>query len=729
MNMDYPPEVDAKKENKSEEGKDSLINLSERDSLFMDLKKYDEESFISADDFKNKFSLLLKNNSLYYEFSNKLEDLLNKSIDEEGIIEEYNYDHELEDQNGEIKKIINEKIDPYIDEIIFNYENGLFQEKIKIISFLSGIYFSSLFLNNFTTREKISKFFNQILESEKDDSGNYYISSHLRALFEKNEGSSLFAKISPDQYTTNRFVYDNKQNYGEGRDQTFVSKKEDFEEISKLIELIEGHKKKKEELYIKVENFFNKSVDKSEKEIDFDYNSKEPIVLEYLEIRDELDKNEELLNSYFTDELTESYFRPNIKAENYQNKFFDHKFFQYKSIRDNFKERAGFSLEETSVPEQYNYFEYTKNITNKEAQRVFNFLEKHGRNGFRTFLSIEQGGREMGDKILSLGEELPEDAAKLLFGKYSEYIDAVNSVEEVINKEYKLPPSPELINKTKESLLFRGRDLLLSQNKKLLNGQFSEEKFITSLENTKVGVDLFKNIFRIVKENNPDISFEDFSGLVPEQINSQDQITDEDILTIDKIIDKNYANDELRNAVKNSFHKAIESNSTILNLLRKNEDIIALDRIDHKEDGSLYFGSFNVNPDYCSSKIGAAFFEATVLLLMKDKIVKADCSAIQPIASYYIESGFVASSLYDYNSEPSFSLESVPGKKLISKDLTKSQIIESHTKDENIDGLIIKSASSQNEITEQKIPEGYSLTRYFFDKNMSKWLVVFEKTN
>lgn len=373
-----------------------------------------------------------------------------------------------------------------------------------------------------------------------------------------------------------------------------------------------------------------------------------------------------------------------------------------------------------SISDKNRFIKLKKILENKESIENMAFL--------KSFLSMS-GDSSMGDKILALGEKLPEEAAKVLFAKYGEYIDAVNNVEDVVNKEYKLPPSPELINKTKESLLIRGRDLLLAQNKKLSDGEFSEKKFSESLDNTKVGVDLFKNIFRITKENNPDTSFEDFAGLVPEQVNSREQIKDEDILNIDKIIDKNYPNKELRKAVKESFHQALESNKTVLNLLRRDKNIIALDRIDQKEDGTLYFGSFNVDPDYCSSKIGAAFFEATVLPLMKEKIVKADCSSLQPIASYYIESGFIANSLYDYNGESSFSLESIPGKTFISKDLSKSQIIESFEKNENSDGLIIKSASSQKEITENKIPEGYALTRYFLDKNTNKWYVVLEKIN
>lgn len=399
--------------------------------------------------------------------------------------------------------------------------------------------------------------------------------------------------------------------------------------------------------------------------------------------------------------------------------------FVRKVIEDSLQVR----LEDLTLLEQFHALNFLKSKTEVEINNVKKFGKKFGSTGFRTFLSIEHGGKEMGDKILALGEKLPQESANLLFKKYSEYIDAVNNVEEVIKKEYKLPPSPELINKTKESLLIKGRNLLLAQNQKLQDGEFTEEKFTESLENAKVAIDMYKNIFRIAKENNPNTSFEDFVGLAPEQITSNDQIKDEDISKIFKTIDKNYPNEELRKAVKESFQNALQSNSTVFNFLRRDENIVALDRIDQREDGTLYFGSFNVDPDYCSSKIGAAFFEATVSPLMKDKIIRADCSSLQPIASYYIESGFVANSLYDYKGEPSFSLESNPNKKFTSKNLTKLQLMEFSIKEENPEGLIIKSAQSQKEATENKIPEGYCLTRYFFDKNTNKWLTVFEKSN
>jgi hypothetical protein len=380
--------------------------------------------------------------------------------------------------------------------------------------------------------------------------------------------------------------------------------------------------------------------------------------------------------------------------------------------------------------EQAYLIEYISNKKRGEILPLKNFINNYGKEGLKSFISCAHS-EEMGDKILELGdsEKLPKEVAEKVFAKYGEYIDAVDTVEEMIKKEYKFPPSSELIDKTKESLLTRGRDLLLTQNEKLSQKKFSEKEFIQSLENISVDVDLFKNIFRIVKENNPETSFEDFAGLVPEQVTTREDIDDLDISEIKRIIEKNYSNEELRKAVFESFEKAINSKNSTLNLLRRDEKVIALDRMDRREDGSLYFGSFNVDPDYCSSKIGAAFFEATVLPLMKEKVVRADCSSLQPIASYYIESGFIANSMYDYNGEPSLSLESNPQKNFSSKDLSKSKIIEMSSNVEDSTNVIINSFTSQEEVVRKGIPDGYALARYFFDRKSNKWFTVLEKSN
>jgi hypothetical protein len=677
--------------------------IKNKDDFYKYINQFEDDQFVSPSNFKRIVDFIFKDDELFNKFEDKLSYLLRTSIDEEFMIEDFSSEDLTEEQEDKEWEKVDQTIDSYIEKIFSFYDQGNFEEKLRVINFLKTQAALTLFNNNGNTISRIKYFLNNRLEKEKELSGNHYICLHLESLLDGTE-DNFYPQILPNQFIAKEYIdkIENGVMYlGEGSVKLLISNVEDFDQLKLLLQ---------------------KRIDLVEKFRRMKYSYPE-----YENLGEQISLTIKEIKKYFTKTLEESNIKYDQSIQDYLHGDFD--FFSNKSIRNDFTENTSIKLEEVSIKEQCVFFDYTKNVTNGEMIPFYNLLKKYKNDAFRTFLSIEQGGKEMGDKILTLGEKLSEESAKILFAKYSEYIDAVNNVEGVVNKEYKLPPSPELINKTKESLLIRGRDLLLSQNQKLSDGEFSEEKFTKSLEDTKVGVDLFKNMFKIAKENNPDTSFEDFAGLVPDHVTSRDQIEDEDILVIDKTIDKNYPNEELRKAVKESFHKALESNKTVLNLLRRGRDIIALDRIDQKEDGTLYFGSFNVDPDYCSSKIGAAFFEATVVPLMKEKIVRADCSSLQPIASYYIESGFIANTLYDYKGEPSFSLESIPDKKFISKDLSRSRIIDLSIINENSDRLIIKSASSQKEITENKIPEGYCLSRYFFDKNKNKWFTVLEKTN
>jgi len=398
-------------------------------------------------------------------------------------------------------------------------------------------------------------------------------------------------------------------------------------------------------------------------------------------------------------------------------------------IRNYINKRLNIKLEQLYLREQIHFLKFLSGSDESKFNKLEKILKKgeslENMNYLRAFLSMS-GDESMGDKILALGEKLPEEIARIIFAKYGEYIDAVDSVEEMIKKEYKLSPSPELIAKTKESLLIRGRDLLLSQNKKLSDGIFSDEKFTQELEKIKVDVDLFKTIFKITKENNPDTVLEDFIGLKPEKINNTSLINDEDILEIKEIITENYASDkELGEYAFDSFKKAIQNNDlTEVNFLRKYKKIIALNRLDIKKDGSLYFGSFNVDPKYCNSKIGDAFFQATIAPKLKEKVVSADCPINQPISAYYIESGFVGNNLHIVGKTSLMVIVSNPKQSYESKKLSKESIIKIANKAEST--IKVYFAKSQEELPFADVNQGKILTRYFFDKNTKLWFVAFE---
>jgi len=391
-------------------------------------------------------------------------------------------------------------------------------------------------------------------------------------------------------------------------------------------------------------------------------------------------------------------------------------------FRESLFSDAGIDLNELG-PEQAYFVEYMSAKKRGEIKPLKDFYSMHGNNGLKSFLSMS-GDSSMGDKILTLGEKLPEDMAKRLFVKYGEYVEAVNSTEDFVKNTYtKENPKPEVIEKIKGTLLIKGRDLLVSQYEKIEKDEFSEEKFNEYIEKAKTDVDLFKNTFKLTMEEDPNTSFSDFIGMTSKTEKSKN-VTKEVIKEIDSMVERNYKDPELQNAIKESFHKSLENENTEISTLELNGKTIASNRIDFKEDGSIYFGSFNVDPDYCSAKIGNAFFKAIILPYLKDRIVRADCSARQPISAYYIEAGFVGTKLYDFKGEPSLSIETMPNKIFESKNLSKEEVIKISNENQTGKFIIKKFTQQEDIITDYVI--GKSLTRFFFDKKSKNWLALWE---
>lgn len=389
------------------------------------------------------------------------------------------------------------------------------------------------------------------------------------------------------------------------------------------------------------------------------------------------------------------------------------------------EEEFKMKLSDYPIQEQFYFLEYIQIQTNKSIKPVKEFTSKYGKNGFRTFLSIEHGGKEMGDKILTLGQKLPEDVAKKLFAKYAEYIDSVDNVESFIESELVgKKANPETIQKIKETLLLKGRDILLSQYEKVVGGKFDLEKFEEFINNAKADVDLFKNTFKTTLEENPDTSFENFLNLEATTKNSN-EIHGKAITEIKDMIKRNYKDMDLQNAILESFEKSLKNPNTKISTLEREGRTIASDRLDFNEDGSIYFGTFNVDPDYCSAKIGNAFFKSTVAPYMKENIVQADCSIRQPISAYYIESGFVGTKLYDYKGEPSLAIETMPNKDFESKKLSKNEIMQIFNTGQAQDKYIVKKFATQSEIV-QNYPADKMLTRFFYDSKSKYWFALWE---
>ena len=401
-------------------------------------------------------------------------------------------------------------------------------------------------------------------------------------------------------------------------------------------------------------------------------------------------------------------------------------------FRKNVERSIGIQFKEYSLPEQAQIIDFLTTLTNSESSNIQQFSETYGKTGFRTFLSMEQGGKEMGDTIVMLGEKLPHESARLLFAKYGELVDAATVISEEEIKKYYKNPNPELAERLKTKLLSRGKSLLEGYADSVAKGTLDESKIPYELDSLKADNELFRNLFRLAKEDDKNASFEDFlemsvghtsGGMLSEQ--------PEKIEKMKQIIRKNYPdNPDLQATVLASFENKVQKNNeaTSIHLLERNNEVVAFDRIDYLPDGSVYFGSFNVDSQYCSAGIGNSFFKATVQPFIGEQVIRADCSSLQPISSYYIEAGFVGTKSYVYASEPSLSVESVPGKSFATKSLTHDEILALKDQPQGTNSHIeIRHAKKQSDISFDDVSESKVLTRYFFDRSLGEWFAVLER--
>jgi hypothetical protein len=122
----------------------------------------------------------------------------------------------------------------------------------------------------------------------------------------------------------------------------------------------------------------------------------------------------------------------------------------------------------TNLDEVLIFLRYTKNANEKDFERILKYKKEYG---VSTFLSLIHGGKEMGDKILILGEKLPKDSAEVLFAKYAELVDIANNVSVELKNTIGKDAPANFEESVRGHLLIKGKDMLsmimLSQSKRL----------------------------------------------------------------------------------------------------------------------------------------------------------------------------------------------------------------------------------------------------------------------
>jgi GNAT superfamily N-acetyltransferase len=725
MKMDVPPK-------ETEKISDTINNIEEIlnskvESKNNDITLYIYKNINSKEDFELVYNFIIKNisNKEYQPYLAKMLDnigqngqMIKPSIWFSGMGEIFSESCSEDIRNAAISctNYLLSFFSNFEEELLKNVSNENIENYNKTGKFIKFLFYLAKYSKNWSFSEQLNeKLKNKLSKlAEQNPESNYFLSKFSQGVIDGlNHKHNSKAKEIPV------FTINSSKQYGAVYEDGLlhISNEEDFNIINEFIEEINSLSSLRgqvdiRQLHNKAVIIFNKIEDLTAKKIIYP---------------------EDLLKTFKKETPTE-----NIK-ELYKN----YLFLLDGIMRPILEEEFGEELFLMPIKEQFQFLLYAKDLKVKEIEPIKNFSKKYGIEGFRTFLSIEQGGKEMGDKILELGKEenLPEGVAREIFAKYGEIIDEVDKIVSSLEEKLKDKSAADPISviTVKDNLLKRAKNLL---EKYADNLKKDPSEIISELNNLKTDNIVFLSIFQSLHDTK-NIKFEDLKDF---EFSNHWLVTEKEETEITEIINKNYKNapKELRETVLNSFLSSINGiqgyyDNIDIYQLKYKDKIVACCKLDYQYPGEdfgkkVYFGSFNVDPDFANGEIGSAMLERTVDEVANNHIIEADCNALSKIGAKYIESGFVAEDFYDFHGWPSFKIirDDVNNNKIIGKNISREEILS------HLSIGFIEHEGKKSEIISAERPQDFTsifsnlktenkiVSRYFYDNESKKWIIVVE---
>ena len=292
--------------------------------------------------------------------------------------------------------------------------------------------------------------------------------------------------------------------------------------------------------------------------------------------------------------------------------FYDEKFFR----------ETGVHFNNFSLKEQGWFLEFARNAPAEKRERAFEFVKEYGENGLRTFLSIDHD-RGMGEKILNIGENLRGHGARNIFAKYSELVDASQTAEEFLCKEFGCSneENAELSRRIRDNLLQKGKNLLAEFANEIGKSESSGEQLpdegeiIEKLRGTKTDILLFGEGMRAMRREHPEMDIAELANIEIEGVHPRAFAESrEDVENMRGIYQANYANkpEEFREYLLHSFNDKLSAESGRFYTVRYGGKIIAFASFTDLPNGDTYFGAFNTDPNARGATIGGYMLDGAL---------------------------------------------------------------------------------------------------------------------
>jgi len=296
-------------------------------------------------------------------------------------------------------------------------------------------------------------------------------------------------------------------------------------------------------------------------------------------------------------------------------KEFQRKYFDF--YNGEFFKETGVQFNSFGFKEQGWFLHFVSTADGAQKDGAKSLVKKYGEDGFRAFLSLEYGD-EAGEKILAIGERLPEVAATAIFKKYSMIIETANNAGVEVKNIFPKATREE-IDLISENLNRRARNMLIGfadQLPSLSKGNQEAHKrlhgeILRKLETVRADILLFATTFKTASKEDG-VSFEEIQNTNLESKPSAWLSKDEKNQMIE-LFKRSHSGHEtaLLGAELAEFEKTFEEPETKFYLLRHKGVLVGMIRF--RDDGdSIYVGSFSVDDSVQSSTIGTAMLRATL---------------------------------------------------------------------------------------------------------------------
>lgn len=472
------------------------------------------------------------------------------------------------------------------------------------------------------------------------------------------------------------------------------------------------------------------------------FNEEEKLI-KYFELGDITQKKDSIVKAKVLDFVYETLFLPKqgeSEEEKKQRLLYLNEFTEkyHKLSQNKIFSETGIYLNNLTLKEQGSFIFYLNSLdeaSNKE--RLVNFINNYREFGLRTFLSIQEGGKEMGDKILTLGEKLPEGVAQKVFQKYGQIIDNVDRITDFAKNNFskEVKTNPDSIQKTEEALYSKGKQILSQvyndiKNKKEINlGDVSRQ-----LDRINADTITTFAIFKQAVKSGERLPLESIEGSMFSKKRAGD-FSVEEKEEMSELYDKNYRHHqdkELITEIKKYFNSAFapESNKSknYFYTFEKDNKIRAFVRFEEIEKNNLYASALNVDEASKNFGLGESMMDQALRKEAENNTLRASCLIDSPSNMRYFEKGFISSGFIETSKTRQFNLiwNELKNKNILSKQITQEELIEMFPGDAKKNIEIKKSKELNN--LHSNIPLGKSLVRCFLDKNSNEWFAVYEKT-